>query len=37
MIYCKTDGTKQEIFQNSFIIDAVFTELVCGGAYRVET
>ena len=37
MFYCKTDGTQQEIFQNSFTIDAVMTKLVCGGAYRVET
>ena len=37
MFYCKTDGTKKEIFQHSFIIDAVMTKLVCGGVYWVET
>ena len=37
MFYCKTDRTKQENFQNSFMINAVMTKLASGGAYRVET
>ena len=36
MFYCKTDGTKQENFQNSFMINALMTKLASGGAYRVE-